>query len=566
MSLRIYCILFLGSIFWLLSTQLLAQKYPVFADKGMVVSTHHLASKVGKDILKQGGNAIDAAVATGFALAVVNPGAGNIGGGGFMVIRMADGMATTVDYREKAPLAAHEKLFVDADGKYIPGGGHEGYTAVGVPGTVAGLTLALEKYGTMSLQTVIAPAIRLAQDGFPLSHVLVREFKFLKKYFDKYPASKRSFYKADGSFYEPGDVWIQADLAASLMRISEKGRDGFYKGKTAEIMEKVMAANGGLITREDMARYQAVIRRPIQNQYRGYTIYSMAPPSSGGITLSLMLNILEGYDLSEMGHNSAQYIHVVAEAMRRGFSQRALHLGDPDFNPDMPVARLISQEFADDMRGTIDPYQASESSPTEFEWAYESEETTHYSVVDAAGNAVSNTFTLEHYYGSKIVLDGGGFLLNNEMGDFNPVPGQTNDRGRIGTPPNIIKPEKRMLSSMTPTIVTKDDKNFLVIGSPGGRTIINTVLQTILNVIDFDMTMFEAINAGRIHHQWLPDAIRMEKWATTKDSERWLEIMGHDIQRRHTMGRAMGILIDPETGVRQGASDPRSPDGAAVGY
>ena len=566
MTLRLRFLILSTCLAFLLPTSLLSQKHPVSADKGMVVSTHHLASEVGRDILKQGGNAIDAAVATGFALAVVNPGAGNIGGGGFMVIRMADGMATTVDYREKAPLAAHEKLYMDEDGNYIPGSGHEGYTAVGVPGTVAGLTLALEKYGTLPLKTVIAPAIRLAEEGFTLSHALVREFRNLKKHFDKYPASKRAFYKSDGSFYKAGDIWIQADLAASLQRISENGRDGFYKGKTAEIMEKVMKANGGLITRKDMAKYQAVIRQPIENDYRGYTIYSMAPPSSGGVTLSIMLNILEGYDLSEMGHNSAQYIHVVAEAMRRGFSKRAQHLGDPDFNPQMPVARLISQEFADEIRASIDRFQASESSPDNFEWAHESEETTHYSVVDAAGNAVSNTFTLEYYYGSRIVLDGAGFLLNNEMGDFNPVPGQTTRKGRIGTPPNIIKPEKRMLSSMTPTIVAKDGKNFLVIGSPGGRTIINTVLQTILNVVEFDMTMFEAINAGRIHHQWLPDAIRMEKWATTKDSERWLEIMGHKIQRRRTMGRAMGIMIEPETGVRQGASDPRSPDGAAVGY
>ncbi len=551
--------------FFILSQTAFSQKWPEYGEKGMVVSTNDIASAVGMEILQKGGNAIDATVATGLALAVVNPGAGNIGGGGFMVIRLADGTATTIDYREKAPKAAHERMFLDENGKLVRNLNHDGYLSVGVPGTVAGFVKALEKYGTMSLQEVIAPAIKLAEDGFPLSYRLSQEFKRLEKHFKKYPGSEKQFFKSDGSYYEPGDNWAQKDLASTLKRIQKDGRDGFYAGKTAKIFEKEMKANGGMITREDLAAYQAVERKPIVNDYRGYTIISMPPPSSGGITLSLMLNILEGYDLTAMGHNSADYIHTVAEAMRRGFASRAHHLGDPDFNPDMPVAKLTSQAFADQLRQTLNPDSVSVSDSAAFEEAYESEETTHYSVVDAQGNAVSNTFTLEYYYGSRIVLDGAGFLLNNEMGDFNPWPGKTTSRGLIGTPPNLVRPEKRMLSSMTPTILVKDDKTKMVIGSPGGRTIINTVLQCILNVVDFEMNVFEAVNAPRFHHQWLPDIITIEKWGTTNDSIEELKAKGHAIRERRTIGRAMGIMI-LDDGFRAGASDPRSPDGGARGY
>lgn len=543
-----------------------AQKRPVYARKGMVVSTQKIASEVGVEILKKGGNAVDAAVATGFALAVVYPGAGNIGGGGFMVIRLKDGVCKTIDYREKAPKAAHEKMYLNENGTLIEDLNHEGYLAVGVPGTVAGFILALEEFGAMPLKEVIKPAIELAEKGFPVSYALGRDFVIGEESFKRYPSTAKAFYKADGAPYQPGEIWIQKNLAETLKRISEKGKAGFYEGKTAELVEKQMKSNGGLITKEDLAAYAAVIRDPIISSYRNYTIYSMPPPSSGGITLSLMLNILEGYDLKDLGHNSAQYIHVLTEAMRRAYAARAQYLGDPDFNSGMAVEKLISRDYAEALRSTIDPDKASTSDPQSFTGVYESEETTHFSVMDGEGNAVSNTYTLEYLYGSGIVVEGAGFLLNNEMGDFNPWPGHTDETGLIGSKPNLVQPEKRMLSSMTPTIVAKEGRTFMLIGSPGGRTIINTVLECILNVIDFDMNIFEAIDAPRFHHQWLPDEIRIEKWGTTTDSIERLQEMGHKITWLEAQGRAMGIIIDPESGLRMGASDPRSPDGGTVGY
>lgn len=543
-----------------------AQKWPVYARHGMVVSTQKIASEVGVEILKKGGNAVDAAVATGFALAVVYPAAGNIGGGGFMVIRLKDGACKTIDYREKAPGAAHEKMYLDENGVLIEDLNHEGYLAVGVPGTVAGFILALEEFGTMPLKEVIRPAIELAEKGFPVSYAQWQDFVALEKSFKRYPSTAKVFYKADGTPYQPGETWIQKDLAETLKRISEKGKAGFYEGKTAELLAKQMKSNGGLITKEDLAAYNAVIRDPVVTSYRDYTIYSMPPPSSGGITLSLMLNILEGYNLKDLGHNSSQYIHILTEGMRRAYAARAEHLGDPDFNPGMAVEKLISQDYADVLRNTIKPDKASTSDPQAFTGIYESEMTTHFSVVDSAGNAVSNTYTLEYSYGSGIVVEGAGFLLNNEMGDFNPWPGHTDESGLIGSKPNLVQPEKRMLSSMTPTIVAKDGQTFMLIGTPGGRTIINTVLQCIVNVIDFDMNIFEAINAPRFHHQWLPDVIRIEKWGTTTEAVERLQEMGHKISWRYSQGQAMGIIIDPESGFRMGACDPRSPDGAAVGY
>ena len=564
--LKCFLILTFLSLFLFNCDFVYAEKWPVYARHGMVVSTDRIASEVGVQILKKGGNAIDAAVATGFALAVVHPAAGNIGGGGFMVIRFADGSTTAIDYREKAPLAPHEKMYLDENGELIKGLNHNSYFAIGVPGTVAGLTLALEKYGTMKLKDVIKPAIKLAEKGFPVSYAFHRDLVANKERFEKYPASAKKFLKKAGSPFQPGEIFKQKDLAETLKRISKKGRDGFYKGKTAELIASDMQANGGLITDKDLAAYQPVIRKPIEITYRGYTITGMPPPSSGGITLSIMLNILEGYELTELGHNSAAYIHLVAESMQKGFADRAHYLGDPDFNEDMPVQWLISKKHAEELRKTIDLTKASQSSPDNFEWAAESSETTHYSVVDAEGNAVSNTYTIEAGYGSKIVASGAGFLYNNEMGDFNPWPGRTDSTGLIGTEPNLVEPEKRMLSSMTPTILAKDGKTIMVTGSPGGRTIINTVLQTILNFVDFEMNIFDAVNAPRFHHQWLPDVIRIEKWGTTKDSAELLEQMGHKIAWRQTQGRAMGIAIDPETGFKMGAADPRSPNRAAVGY
>lgn len=543
-----------------------AKKWPVYAEHGMVVSSEKLASEVGAEILKKGGNAIDAAVATAFALAVVHPAAGNIGGGGFMVVRFADGTTTSIDYREKAPRAAHEKMYLNESGELIRGLNHEGYLSIGVPGTVAGLILALEKFGTMSLKEVMQPAIQLAEKGFAIPYSMSKDFKELSAEFRKYSASAKVFLKNEHEFYEFGDVLVQKDLAETLKRIAKKGRDGFYAGKTAELIERDMKANGGLITREDLAAYQAIIRQPVEFTYRSYTITSMAPPSSGGVTLAIMLNILEEYDLAKLGHNSAAYIHLLTETMRRGYSVRAQYLGDPDFNPDMPVEKLISKEFADKLRESITLDSASPSDPALSDWTRESEETTHFSVVDAQGNAVSNTYTIEAWYGSKIVAANLGFLYNNEMGDFNPWPGHTDTTGLIGTKPNLVQPEKRMLSSMTPTIVSKDGKVVMVIGTPGGRTIINTVLQTIVNVIDFGMNIYEAIDALRFHHQWLPDVIKIEKWGASADTVERLQQMGHRIDWVDTLGRAMGIMIDPQTGYRMGAGDPRDPNQAAVGY
>ncbi len=548
------------------SIQLYAQKQPVYARHGMVVSEDRIASEVGMEVLRKGGNAVDAAVATAFALAVVNPEAGNIGGGGFMIIKLSDGTTTAIDYREKAPMAAHKAMFLDENGNLIKGLNHRSYLAVGVPGTVAGLTLALEKFGTVALAELMKPAVTLAERGFTVPHYMGRHFRIFADEFQKYPASANVFFKADGQPYQAGDLFVQKDLAATLRRISKQGREGFYSGKTAEFIERDMAANGGLITKKDLAAYQAVVRTPITVDYRGYTITSMSPPSSGGTTLAVMLNILEAYDLGALGHNSAAYVHLLAEAMRRAYSVRAFHLGDPDFNPDMPVEKLISKAFAARLRQDIDLNTASKSDPANFAEAHESTETTHFSVVDAQGNAVSNTFTIEEIYGSKIIAAGAGFLYNNEMGDFNALPGRTDSTGLIGTLPNLVMPQKRMLSSMTPTIVSKDGQVLMLTGARGGRTIINTVLQTILNVVDFGMNIYEAVDAPRFHHQWLPDRIQMEKRGFSLDTITRLHELGHRVSYRSALGAAMLLHVDPETGVRTGGSDPRSSTAAAVGY
>ena len=544
-------------------------KYPERAKHGMVVSSHYLASQVGAEMMKKGGNAIDAAIATGFALAVTHPSAGNIGGGGFMVVHLNDGRVTAFDFREKAPAAAHERMYLDANGNYIRDLNHEGYLAVGVPGTVAGFSLAHEKLGSKPMAELIAPAIQLAEKGFPLSWDLAEDFRDLAPEFKRYPASVKAFLKRDTAFYEPGEIWRQPDLAKTLRRIQKNGREGFYKGETARLLAADMRQNGGLITEDDLANYQAKERQPIHGTYRGYDVYSMCPPSSGGTAVVEMLNILEGFNLREYGHSSAQHIHLLAESMRRAFADRARYLGDPDFNPDLPITKLTSKSYAEQLRRGISLNRVSPSDPATLSEAYESTETTHYSVVDPAGNAVVVTYTLENSYGSRIVAAGTGFLLNNEMGDFNPWPGHTDSTGMIGTPPNLVKPGKRMLSSMTPTIVAKNGKPYLLVGSPGGRTIINTVLQVVVNVIDFDMDIADAIAAPRIHHQWLPNVLRIEKYGTTKDTQRLLEMMGHRVQFGYSsrgQGSAMGIVINPKTGLRLGAADPRAPDGAAVGF
>ena len=551
----------------LLPVALIAEggRTPLRVQNGIVTSASRLASDVGVDILKQGGNAVDAAVATAFAMAVTWPTAGNIGGGGFLVYHGEDGHATTFDFREKAPLASTERMYVGADG-LSTNEQHRGFLSVGVPGTVAGLYQAHQKHGTLPWSMLVNPAVQLARNGIPVTWSLYSGFRNNQAFWEQFPSSAEVFLKADGSPYQLGDTWKQPDLARTLERIRDEGRDGFYRGENARMLAAFMQANGGLISEQDLAMYEAVEREPVRGTYRGYEIVSMPPPSSGGVGIIQMLNILEGFDLADMGHNSAQYLHVLTEAMRRSYANRAEFLGDPDFNPDMPVNRLLSKEHAASLRSSIDMDKASVSDESRFGQIYESEETTHFSVIDAQGNMVSLTYTLENGYGSRIVAEGGGYLLNNEMGDFNPVPGVTNRNGQIGTDPNLLAPQKRMLSSMSPTIVAKDGKPVMAIGSPGGRTIINTTLQAIVNVIDHGMNVAEAVEAGRIHHQWLPDVTSMESRMISPDTVRLYEEKGHTVNLRGNQGSAMGIYHDRETGIYHGAADSRAGDGAAVGY
>jgi gamma-glutamyltranspeptidase/glutathione hydrolase len=427
---------------------------PVRAEHGLVVSAQEIASRVGRDVLQRGGNAVDAAIATGFALAVTYPTAGNIGGGGFMVVRFPDGRVTSFDFREKAPLAAHPGMFLDQNGEYSSTIHHDSHVAVGVPGTVAGFAAAHEKYGKLEWAALVRPAMRLATDGFPLTPALARSFAGVLPSMKEYPASVAKFSR-NGMPYAAGDVWRQPDLAGTLGRIMTGGRDGFYRGETARLVAAEMRRGGGHITEEDLARYQAKERAPLRGSYRGYEVISMPPPSSGGVALLEMLNILEGFDLAGMGHNSTAYVHHVTEAMRRAFRDRARFLADRDF-AEVPVERLTSKSYAAELRQGIEAQRASPSSPADVTLTAESEHTTHYSVVDADGMAVAVTYTLEAGYGSGIVVPGAGFLLNNEMGDFNGMPGLTTETGLIGTSPNLARPEQRMLSSMTPTILAKD--------------------------------------------------------------------------------------------------------------
>ncbi|MCC7031325.1 MAG: gamma-glutamyltransferase [Acidobacteria bacterium] len=545
------------------SLSLQAGSAPVRARTGMVVSQSDIASEVGWQVIRGGGNAIDAAVATAFALAVTHPTAGNIGGGGFIVYRGAKGEATSFDFREAAPSGANAEMWLK-DGKYDFDLHHNSHRSVGVPGTVAGLHMAWKELGSKPWKDLVTPAITLARDGFEVSHNLARSLAGQLDEFQKHPASLAQFSK-NGKPYEAGDTLKQPDLARTLQRIADQGPSGFYEGETAALIEKDMKANGGLITREDLKKYQAKRREVIKGTYRGYEIIGMPPPSSGGIAVTQMLNVLEGYDLKANGYGSAQNLHLIAESMRRAFADRAQYLGDPDFVMNMPVARLISKEYADALRKSINPNKASKSSPTTFTWPTESQETTHFSVVDANRNAVSLTYTLEYGYGSRIVVPGAGFLLNNEMGDFNAGPGLTTEQGLIGTPPNLAQVGKRMLSSMSPTIVAKDGQLFMVTGSPGGRTIINTVLMTLLNVIDFGMNAQEAVDAGRMHHQWLPDRLSMERFGFSADTIKTLQGMGHTVSESGGQGVAEVIVVNPKDHMLEGGMDRRAPDGGAAG-
>jgi len=537
---------------------------PLQAARGMVVSQNMIASQVGLAVLKDGGTAVDAAVATAFALAVVHPTAGNIGGGGFLVYRPAVGDPAAYDFREMAPAGSSPTMFL-TDGKYDRVKHHDSYLSVGVPGTVAGLHLAWKEHGKLSWERLMAPAIALARDGFILSESLAGSLRRVLPSMQKYPASVAQFSKS-GVPYEAGERFMQPDLARTLERIAAGGPAGFYEGETAALIEKDMAAHGGLITKADLKAYAPVRRTPVSGTYRGYDILSMPPISSGGTALIQMLNVLEGYDLAGAGWGSAKNTHVIIESMRRAFADRARYLGDPAFNPKMPLLQLISKDYAAQLRKTIKPDRASVSSPDSFQWPAESSETTHFSVVDAARNAVSLTYTLEAGFGSKIVVAGAGFLLNNEMGDFNAGPGLTSADGLIGTDPNLAQPGKRMLSSMTPAIVSKDGKLFMVTGSPGGRTIINTVLHTILNVIDFGMNAQDAIDAPRFHHQWLPDAVQFERNGLSPDTLAILRGYGHTLNPIGAQGIAEAIVVNARDGKLNAGNDRRAIDGGAAGY
>ena len=518
----------------------------------------------GLEALRAGGTAVDAAVTTAFVLAVTYPTAGNVGGGGFLVHRSAGGEAAAYDFRETAPAAASPEMFMPG-GVYDAGRHHNSHAAVGVPGSVAGLHRAWMDHGRLPWRRLVEPASALARDGFILTYDRAVSLAGVLPRMARYPAAVAAFSK-NGEPYAPGERLRQPDLAATLERIAEQGPAGFYAGRTAELLAREMAANGGLITVADMAAYEPRVRAPIRGTYRGHTVLSMPPPSSGGVALVQMLNVLEGWDLRAAGHGSAANVHRIAESMRRAFADRARYLGDPDFNRSMPVARLTSKAYAARLRATIGPRRASVSGPDTFEWPPVGQETTHLSVVDAERNAVALTTTLEQSYGSKIVVPGAGFLLNNEMGDFNAGPGLTTAAGLIGTRPNLAEPGKRMLSSMTPAIVVRDGRVVLVTGSPGGRTIINTVLHTILNVVDFGMNVQEAVDAPRFHHQWLPDELRYERRGLSPDTIALLEERGHTLVARERQGAVQAIAVDAETGILEGGADPRRTSSTVAGY
>jgi gamma-glutamyltranspeptidase/glutathione hydrolase len=560
------------------STGVAAPLRPTHAPHAIVASVHELASRAGVEMLQSGGNAVDAAVATGFALAVVHPEAGNLGGGGFLLLRNASGETHFIDFREKAPAAAAENMYLDAQGNVLPESNKEssvvGYRSVGVPGSVAGLVYAEKKYGKLSLDKVIAPAIKLARDGFPLAYEDAQDLK-RDEYLAQFPESKRIFQR-EGKYYQAGERFKQPDLARTLERIA-KNPDDFYHGAMARELVAAIHKGGGLVTPADLAAYEVKEREPVRGTYRGYDIISAPPPSSGGVALIEILNILEGFDLTKLGNRSGGAIHLEAEAFRRAFYDRADFLGDPDF-AKVPVAQLIDKKYAAAWRDSIDPAHASVSKDlkrpafAELERVAHSrpfairepENTTHYSVVDAAGNAVAVTTTLNDSFGSRVTAEGLGFLLNDEMDDFAAKQGVPNAYGLIQGPANAIGPGKRPLSAMTPTIVLKEGKLFLVLGSPGGPTIITTVANILIGVVDFSLDIQEAINAPRFHHQWLPDGILVED-RLSPDTMKVLASKGHKLKVEHFWGDGECIMIDPKTGERLGASDGRN-NGKAVGY
>ena len=542
-----------------------ARFHPVVAQNGMVVTESKYATQAGLQILKEGGNAVDAAVTIGFTLAVTFPRAGNLGGGGFMLIYLADSdEVLSIDYREKAPRVASRGMFLDEEGNPDNEKSRHSILSVGVPGTVAGLALALENYGTISLERALQPAIELAQKGFPVDQELSDSLNQVKSRMKASTASMDIFFKQGGKPYSEGELLTQKDLAWSLKQIVKNGSEAFYTGDIAKKIDSFMEQSGGLITNHDLKNYKALIRKPVEGEYRGYKIYSMPPPSSGGVVLIEMLNILELFPLSSLGHNTAKTIHIFAETMKYAYADRSKYLGDPDFSP-VPVTWLTSKKYAQSIKEQIDTEKSTPShkiSPGNPN-LQEGNNTTHFSVMDRYGNAVSNTYTLNFSYGSKITVPGTGILLNNEMDDFSAKPGTPNAYGLVGGRLNAIAPEKRMLSSMSPTIVMKDGKPFLITGSPGGSRIITTVLQIIANVIDFNMNISEATNAVRVHHQWLPDKLMVER-GLNEDTIKILKEMGYKVETGATIGVAESIIKKGD--YMYGASDPRRPGGSTAGY
>ena len=537
--------------------------HPQESNRGMVATSHFLASEVARDVLAAGGNAVDAAVVAGFALAVTQPRSGNIGGGGFMLISDEQrGEVIAIDYRETAPAAAFETMFQDQDGEAVTERSRFTHLAAGVPGTVAGLALALEEYGTLSLAEALAPAIRLAEEGFAVPPRFVKGLQDTRERFASWDASMAKFFKEDGSAYEAGETFRQPDLAATLRRIAEQGAREFYEGETARLIVAEMERHDGLISLQDLADYAPVIREPSHGTYRGHDIYAMSPPSSGGAHIVQMLNILEEYPIGELGFGSAESMHLMAEAMKRAYADRSEFLGDTDF-VEVPLAGITSKAYAAELRDQIGDRATPSAEVAPGNPApYESNETTHFSIVDDNGLAVSNTYTINFSYGSGIVVDGAGFLLNNEMDDFSAKPGVPNAYGLIGGAANKVEPGKRMLSSMTPTIVKRDGKNFLITGSPGGSRIITTTLQVLMNVIDHDMNIQSAVSAPRMHHQWLPDEIRIEA-GFSPDTLELLKERGHTISLQPAMGAAQSITI--RDGMFYGGADPRRSTSSALG-
>ena len=539
--------------------------HPIISENGMVTSQHKLATEAGLEILKKGGNAVDAAVAVGFSLAVVLPRAGNLGGGGFMIVHDAKSKETkAINYREMAPASAHRDMYLDEEENVDRVKLNFSYPAAGVPGTVAGMARALKLYGTMSLKDVMKPAIRQAEKGFLVTYDLAHVLKQMDKRMRKWPETAKIFYKPNGGFYEEGEVLVQKDLAWSLKQIAKRGPEAFYKGEVAERIVEDFANNDGLITMEDLQNYKVEEMEPVWGEYRGYKVASMPPPSSGGVHIIQMLNILKDFPLGYLGHNSAETLHIMAEAMKLAYADRSEHLGDPNFW-DVPVEGITSLDYAKELATKINRLIATSSEDIKAGQPndYESDQTTHFTIMDSEGNTVVNTYTLNFSFGSGIVAKGTGILLNNEMSDFSAKPGVANAFGLLGGEANAVEPGKRPLSSMTPTIVFKDGAPYFATGSPGGSRIITTVLQVILNIIDHDMNVAEASHAPRIHHQWYPEVLYIEK-GIGFDTQTLLRARNHKVEFRSAMGSTQTIML--KDGLLFGASDPRRPDAGAKGY